>query len=455
MSGTSRWRRLVPRGLFSRTLLIFATPVALMQVGIVQVFFDVHWERAARAQSAAIAAEIAFLAELARDTPEPDFQQLAGRMLRLKIANARIVPEAVRGVSRINGFEDRVALAAIRESLQTRFDFISDRSAKTVTIRVPLAGDTGTGPASASKIRALELHIPRARLSPSRSYQFLVAVGIFTVLASGAAVLFIRNQIRPIEQLARAAAALGQNLPAPDFHPWGAREVRRAGQAILDMHARIRAQIAQRTLLLAGVSHDLRTPLTRMKLHLALAPPGPDRDALAADVEFMRRTLESYIDFARDAHTEAVQRGDLSALLRRLVDQQGRAERNITCNAPPALMTLLRPNSMERALRNILENAAHHATEIRIDLAEGVDAIHILIDDNGPGIPEERREEAFSPFVRLDSGRNLNEAESPGSGLGLAIARDIVRAHGGEISLETSPAGGLRVRIWLPAQGEI
>lgn len=445
MSIASRLRSLAPKGLFWRTLLIFATPVALMQIAIIQAFFDVHWERAARNQSDAMASEIAFLAELARDVPESEFQRFVGKISRLKLAEGRISPEPVRGQTRMSGFEDKVALRAIRRTLQTRFDFISDRLAKTVIVRIPLMDEAEDG-----QPRTLELRIPRARLSPSRSYQFLVAVGVFTLLMTGAALLFIRNQIRPIEELARAAQALGQNLPVPDFHPWGAREVRRAGQAFLDMHARIRAQIEQRTLLLAGVSHDLRTPLTRMKLHLALAPPGPDRDALAADVEFMRRTLESYLDFARDAQTEAASPTDLGALLRKVADHARVPGTRIILNAPGPLVVLLRPNSIERALRNILENANRHATEIHIDATEGVDATHVLIDDNGPGIPEDRREDAFSPFVRLDTGRNLNDAESAGSGLGLAIARDIVRAHGGEISLETSPPGGLRVRLWLP-----
>ena len=265
------------------------------------------------------------------------------------------------------------------------------------------------------------------------------------------AIIFLRNQVRPIERLALAAEAFGQGRAVPDFRPRGATEVRRAAQAFLTMRERIERYLQQRTEMLAGVSHDLKTPLTRLKLQLAMMDDNDDTAALRQDVADMERMLDEYLQFARGEGGEEATATDLSELVRDAVDAAGRGKNANPLGATiaPGLTLPLKPNALRRCLNNLIDNALKHGTRAEVALQKTADGtqVEIVIDDDGPGIPEARREEAFRPFHRLDEGRNL---QAGGSGLGLAIARDIARAHGGELTLGDSPLGGLRAVIRLP-----
>jgi two-component system osmolarity sensor histidine kinase EnvZ len=265
----------------------------------------------------------------------------------------------------------------------------------------------------------------------------------------GIAILFLRNQVRPIERLALAAENFGKGQPVPDFKPYGATEVRRAAQAFLTMRERIERYVSQRTEMLAGVSHDIKTPLTRMKLALAMMEPSRDIAELSSDIAEMERMLDDYLAFARGEGGEESQNADLAELVRDTVAAAAKAKpgRAVDVMGPEHLMLSVKRAAFRRCLTNLVDNALKHGRTVVVALSRDDRFAEVAVEDDGPGIPETRREEAFRPFHRLDEGRNL---QAGGSGLGLAIARDIARAHGGDIVLSQSALGGLKATIRLP-----
>jgi two-component system, OmpR family, osmolarity sensor histidine kinase EnvZ len=288
----------------------------------------------------------------------------------------------------------------------------------------------------------------RSQAYASNSHIFLVWMIGSSMVLLGVAILFLRNQIRPILRLADAAESLGKGRDV-DFRPRGAREVRQAGHAFLEMKRRIERAFEQRTTMLNGVSHDLRTVITRFKLSLALLDPAPEIDDLARDVDEMSRMLEAYLAFARGDSGEAAAAVDIRAMLNDLrtdVERQGGHVAEVAVAGDPTVT--VRPDAFRRCLFNLAANAARHGETIAIGARHEARWLSVSIDDDGGGIPEHLREEVFKPFVRLDESRNQ---DAGGTGLGLAIARDIARAHGGDISLHDSPLGGLRATVRIPA----
>jgi two-component system, OmpR family, osmolarity sensor histidine kinase EnvZ len=253
--------------------------------------------------------------------------------------------------------------------------------------------------------------------------------------------------VRAIERLADAADAFGRGAEH-EFKPHGAREVRQAAQAFLSMKARIQRHIEQRTALLASVSHDLRTPLTRLKLEMALSEPSAQLEAMKGDLAEMEHMIDEYLAFARGETGETPQSVILDELIGAVVSAAARSGASVEAQVAPDLAVMLRPNAFKRALANLIDNAAAHGDQVRVTAgARLTGGVEILVDDDGPGIPEGRYEEAFKPFNRLDESRNQNEK---GVGLGLAIARDMARGLGGDLLLERSPMGGLRAVMRLP-----
>jgi two-component system osmolarity sensor histidine kinase EnvZ len=293
----------------------------------------------------------------------------------------------------------------------------------------------------------LDVNVRRERLFSGTAYVMLMWMVGASVLLAAIAIHFLRKQVGPIRRLASAAEAFGKGRTDVTLRLEGAREVRRAAAAFLAMRERIQRQVSQRTQMLAGVSHDLRTPLTRMKLELAMLPSGAARESLSADVAAMERMVEEYLAFARGEETEAPEPADLSLMLREVVGRAPAGRASVTLEAPDSLPVEVRPDAIRRSLANLVENALRYGRRVAIAARSTPGAIEIVVDDDGPGIPEEAREDVFRPFLRLDESRN---AETGGVGLGLTIARDAVRRHGGELSLLTSPLGGLRARIRLP-----
>jgi two-component system osmolarity sensor histidine kinase EnvZ len=302
-----------------------------------------------------------------------------------------------------------------------------------------------------AKDGVIKIVIPRQRLVASNVDVFILwMVGASLVLLA-VAILFLRNQVRPIEQLAFAAESFGKGRTVQDFKPYGASEVRRAAQAFITMRERIERYVSQRMEMLAGVSHDLKTPLTRLKLELAMMDDSAEVRALQQDVAEMEHMLDEYLDFARGEGGEEPQTTDLGSVVQEAAAAAARARGangdRLNVVAASGIVLSVRRNALKRCATNLIDNALKHGRHVDVALNRNAHDVMIQVDDDGPGIPEARREEAFRPFHRLDEGRNL---QTGGSGLGLAIARDIARAHGGEILLGESATGGLRAAIRLP-----
>jgi two-component system osmolarity sensor histidine kinase EnvZ len=294
----------------------------------------------------------------------------------------------------------------------------------------------------------LRVLIPRKRLIASNVDIFILWMVGSSLVLLAVAILFLRNQVRPIEQLAYAADAFGKGRSVPDFKPYGAAEVRSAAQAFITMRERIERYVQQRTDMLAGVSHDLKTPLTRLKLELTMM--SGDTTAMREDIAEMEHMLHEYLDFARGEGGEDAQATDLSEIVQDAVASAARARSvgdRLAVRTEPGIVLSVRRHALKRCTTNLIDNALKHGKHVGVLLQRNGRNVLIAIDDDGPGIPPERREEAFRPFHRLDEGRNLQQG---GSGLGLAIARDIARAHGGDLTLDKSELGGLRAVIRLP-----
>jgi two-component system osmolarity sensor histidine kinase EnvZ len=297
----------------------------------------------------------------------------------------------------------------------------------------------------------LNIRVPRDQVVASNYDIFILWMVGSSLVLIAVAILFLRNQVKPIERLALAADAFGKGRAVPDFKPYGATEVRKAAQAFLTMRARIDRYVQQRTEMLAGVSHDLKTPLTRLRLQLAMMGPGFDTAEPLADIGEMEHMLDEYLDFARGDAGEEPQAADLGEVVTEAAlaaaSTRAAGDDRLRIETPEGIRLAIKRNALKRCATNLIDNALKHGRHVAVALARNGPFVEIVVEDDGPGIPEARREEAFRPFHRLDQGRNL---QAGGVGLGLAIARDIARAHGGDIVLGTSHLGGLRAAIRLP-----
>lgn len=432
-------KRRLPTSLWGRSLLIIVLPVLVMQVAVTWVFFDAHWQTVNARLSEGLAGDIAWAAESYRENPTPEnlaaIADRGQRSMQLSIAlkDGEILPsEQRRGPI---GVVDKALEKALASRLDQPFWFDTTRYPAYVDIQVQQPQGV------------LRIIAPRERAVATQAHIFVVWLAVATILLMGVAILFIRNQVRAIERLADAAEAFGRGEES-QFKPHGAREVRAAATAFLNMRDRIQRHIDQRTALLASVSHDLRTPLTRLRLELALAPAFKRQDAMKGDLDEMEHMIDEYLAFARGEAGEAPQTVDVAEMLKAAGDDAQRAGAEIEIDAPDAMTASVRPLAFRRALANLAGNAAAHGEHVKLSaraLSSG--GLEIVVEDDGPGIPEEMHEEAFRPFSRLDPSRNQNHK---GVGLGLAIARDVARGHGGDITLERSPMGGLSAKIHLP-----
>ena len=442
-----RWiKRQMPKTLFGRSLLIIVLPVAIMQIAVAYVFFDNQWQSVTARLSEGLAGDIAWAVESYQEDPSDEgFAKLSSRAeesmgLSIALQPGRKLPATRRDAPMLAepflAPIDHSLERALESRLDSPFWFDTTRYPAYVDIRV----QTPNG--------VMRILAPRERAFATKGHIFVLWLTVATVLLTAIAIFFIRNQVRAIERLANAAEAFGRGGDAPAFKPHGAREVRRAATAFIDMRARIQRHIDQRTTLLASVSHDLRTPLTRLKLALALGEPGKRNEAMKRDLAEMEHMIDEYLAFARGEGGEAVEAVPLRALIEEVSEGAVRAGARVTLEADPALTASVRPNALKRALSNLVMNAAVHGERVEVaarPTSQG--GVEILVDDDGPGIAEESYEEAFKAFGRLDEARNQN---TKGVGLGLAIARDVARGHGGDITLSRSPLGGLRAVVRLP-----
>lgn len=432
------WKRTLPQTLFARSLLILVLPFILtMSIGLF-VFFDRHWSTTTLRLADSIAGETAFVVE--SWDHEQTQEERDALMLRSSNKLGLMVHfQAEQTMPKGKNLRTPGISEPLLKSLNSRLNrpfAVRPARENAIVITTPVEGGI------------LQITLPQKRLFSSTTYVFLLIMIGSGLLLSLVAIIFMRNQIRPVRKLALVAEQLGKGLDVPPFKPTGAREVRQAAQAFLEMRDRIKRQIRQRTDMLSGVSHDLRTPLTRMKLQLAMLPKNTDTDAMQSDVLAMEKMIKAYLDFARDETLEYTLRCNLSDLLQQAVSDAARQHLAITVDLPetPVIITL-RPQAIQRVFTNILDNMRLYADKGWVTVNKLSRNVEIIFDDQGPGIPMAQREEVFKPFHRLDASRNQ---DVEGTGLGLTIARDIVQSHGGTIALNDSPHGGLRVIIRLP-----
>ena len=429
-------KKFLPRGLLGRSLLIVLVPLVVVQGVTFTIFYGTHLDVVSRRLSSAIGGEIAQTADLVAQQgtqAQTDELLLAARQqLELPMefrAGAQLPPDT--HVNQIGPMDDDLA-QALRDKVRRPYvmDWVSDP--RNVVVQVQMANGV------------LEVLAPRKRLYLADVYLFVVWVLGSAAVLFAIAALFLRNQVRAIRRLASAADAFGAGRDEGLIKPEGASEVRQAAVAFNRMQARISRFLTQRTEMLAGVSHDLRTPLTRFRLALAVLPATPamatDVAEMRADVDEMERMIGGYLAFARGEGSEQAAQVDLSAMLCDVAAVARRMGAEVELLAEPAMVVNLRPDAVRRAVMNLVDNARRHGTRIVLRAEPSERNVFVTVDDDGPGIAPERREGVFRPF----------ESGGGGTGLGLTIARDVARAHGGDIALEQSPLGGLRARVRLP-----
>ncbi len=437
---TARWiGSLMPKGLYARALIIIIAPIVILQSVIAYTFMERHWQTVTMRLSSAVTADIAALIDIYETFPQDEeaseLTRIAAQRLGLDVEILRDTELPPPGPKPFFSILDQALSGEIARQVERPFWIDTVGRSDLIEIRIRL--DDGI----------MRVITERSQAYASNSHIFLLWLGGSSFVLMGIAILFLRNQIRPILRLAEAAESFGKGREI-EFRPRGAREVRQAGHAFIEMKRRIERAIDQRTTMLNGVSHDLRTILTRFKLSLALLESGDEVRDLERDVDEMSRMLEGYLAFARGDSGEQAVPTDLRALLDEIcadAERHGHATR-LHIEGDPQVM--VRPDAFRRLAFNLVSNAARHGETIAINASHERRWLVMHVDDDGPGIPPEQRDEVFKPFVRLDEARNQDES---GSGLGLAIARDIARSHGGDISLDDSPLGGLRASVRIPA----
>jgi two-component system osmolarity sensor histidine kinase EnvZ len=446
------WRRFartlgeaMPKGLFARALIIIIAPVVLLQSLVVFVFMERTWQETTQRLSEATVGEIAALVDLIEAAPQGsgasnDFgaiTRIAATRFGLNAAVLPPEPLPPPGPKPFFSPLDRVLSQEITREIGRPFWIDTVGRSNLIEIRIQLTH------------AVLRVFAPRSQTYAANALIFISAMVATSVVLLAIAIVFLRNQIKPILTLTAAVDDFGKGRAVADFAPRGAREVRQATIAFHQMRERVERQMDQRTAMLSGVSHDLRTILTRLRLQLALLEgPAEDVAALRADVDDMDRMLEGYLAFARGDSGEAAVATDIAAMLDSLAEAARISGYDAIASFSGEPLVKVRPQSFKRCIGNLVNNAGRHADHVVVVGTHAAGELTIVVDDDGPGIPFEEQEAVFKPFYRLDDARNLNES---GTGLGLPIARDIARSHGGDIALGQSPMGGLKVTVTIPA----
>jgi two-component system, OmpR family, osmolarity sensor histidine kinase EnvZ len=438
---TRRLAEMLPKGLYRRSLLIVILPMVLLQTAVTFAFMQHHWDLVTRRLSEAVARDVGALTDLYQKLPPGESDSLLAnlaserfRMDATLLPAGPLPPRMPRSFYRALDPLTRTLPNEIRKQITQPFWIDTVGRSGLMEIRVDL-GD-----------RVLRLMTRRALAYEANAHIFVLwMLGAMIVLLT-VAIIFLRNQIRPILRLAKAAEDFGKGRNL-DFTPHGAREVRQAGHAFIEMKRRVERASEQRTTMLNGVSHDLRTMLTRFKLSLALLDNSADSELLQKDVDEMGQMLEGYLAFARGDAGESTARVNVRSILEDLRTSSERHGASLGVETRGDLNIRIRPMAMKRCVGNLVVNAQRHAETVRVSATREAQFVSIVVDDDGAGIDPAHREDVFRPFYRLDEARNQDEG---GAGLGLAIARDIARSHGGDITLSDSPMGGLRAAVRIP-----
>lgn len=433
-------RRYFPKSLYARILLIVILPIFITQSVVTYIFFARHWDLVTANLSENVAGQIALVTRLYRDAQTDAERETIVNMalndldIRVRYAPQMDIPtdNQLAPFNVYNATLDR----RLRRALEWPYWMNTQSWPNDVEVRVQL--DDG----------AIIFFAQRDRVFATTGPIFLFWLIATSVLLGATAIIFMRNQVRSILRLANAAEAFGRGRDSPDYRPTGATEVRKAGYAFIAMRERIKRHLEQRTAMLAGVSHDLRTPLTRIKLALAMQPENEEISALKNDVAEMEKMVEAYLDFARtEAADEDPAPFRIGELISEIAGNVERAGRSIATDVPANISLTARRSALKRAVGNLVNNGLRYADQVWISARRTDRHVEIMVDDDGPGIEPENYDEVFKPFIRLDEARNQNES---GVGMGLTIVRDVARAHGGDVTLGKSEQGGLRAVIRLP-----
>ncbi len=431
-------KRFLPKSLLGRSLMIIVTPLVILQLVSAAIFYETHWDKVTLRLARGVSGDIAAVIKLLRRHPDLSDRgwivDLAASTMEFEVTlkEGEVLPNNLREP---NGLMERMLTRAMISYVGRPFIIDSETRDREVLIDVQLANGV------------LHVATTRKRLFSSTAYVFVIWMVGTSIILFVVATIFMRNQVKPIRRLAVAADDFGKGRDVSNFKPEGATEVRRAASAFLVMRERILRQISQRTDMLAGVSHDLRTPLTRMRLQLEMLKNHEGVEELKADIAEMEHMLDGYLAFARGEGTEEPETTDLTAILNEAAAQARRKGGIVDLHTEGQLMAPLRPNAFKRCVTNLIDNAIRYADHVSVRAGKRGDAIEVTVDDDGPGIPEDQREEVFKPFYRIESSRNPGTG---GVGLGLTIAKDVMRGHGGDIALSASPNGGLRARLRVP-----
>ena len=431
-----RLAALTPKGLYARSILIVILPMVILQSVITFIFLERHWALVTNRLSTVVTQDLAALIDLYQADPADVDTLTRIAQDRMKIDVEFLPPGPLPPALPKPFFSivDGALSNEIRKQIRRPFWLDTVGRSNLIEIRIQLPH---------AILRAVTV---RSAAYASNSYIFIVWMLGTSFVLIVVAVAFLRTQIRPILRLSRAAEAFGKGRDL-DFRPRGAREVRQAGYAFIAMKRRIERAIEQRTAMLNGVSHDLRTVITRFKLSLALMEGSEDSEEMKKDVEEMQRMLEGYLAFARGDAGEPAVVVDMRDFLEDLKADADRHGGDLVLDFSGEPAVRVRPDAFRRCLGNLIANAQRHGTHVALDGAREGRFLTIHVDDDGPGIPSENRDDVFRPFVRLDEARNQ---DAGGTGLGLSIARDIARGHGGDIVLADSAMGGLRATVRVP-----
>ncbi len=431
-------KKYLPKSLLGRSLLIIVAPLVILQLVSAALFYETHWDKVTLKLARGVAGDIAAVISLMRSASnirerENIFNIAASNMeLVVSLKEGAVLPNIS---SSPKGLAERMLARAMESHVSKPFILNSTKSERLIFIDVQLASGV------------LNISTTRKRMFSSTAYVFVIWMVGTSLILFVVATFFMRNQVKPIRRLAVAAENFGKGRDMATFKSEGATEVRQASMAFLAMRERIGLHISQRTDMLAGVSHDLRTPLTRMKLQLEMLSDSESTKDLKSDITEMEHMLDGYLAFARGEGSENPKSSNITSLLSEVASQARRKGGIIDFHTEGQLIAIYRPKALRRCLTNLIDNATQFADHVLVRAGKRGEFIEVTIDDDGPGISEGQYEEVFKPFYRIEGSRNVGTG---GVGLGMTIARDIIRGHGGDIILGRAPNGGLRVCLKIP-----
>ena len=429
-------KKILPKRLFYRSLIIVVTPIILLQIIITVVFFDSLWIKVNKGMTRSLVGEVQTMFDIYKDGNEKEQKLIVDIYNKnfdflVTFEKNEILPDKKK--ERWFSPMDRSLRRELKTAFQTLYWFDTVTYKELIDLRIKY------------KNGILKIFVPKEKIAPSATRIFALWItlpGFFLILI---AVIFLRNQTRPIINLAKAAEKFGKGEYVKEFRPSGAKEIRRAAYEFDRMRKRISIHLNQRSDMLSGISHDLRTPLTRLKLQLAFLKQEDLAKKMGDDIEEMEKMLNEYLEFSSQQKTEITEKIDLNRIIKDTVKKYEGKQIDMKLEENPEIN--LRPNAIKRCIANLIDNALSYGKKVEILTKKTMNNFLIFVDDDGPGIPEKEHRNVMKPFYKIDKSRSQNKS---GVGLGLSIANDIIRSHGGNISLEKSPLNGLRVKISLP-----